>query len=82
MGLTQQEVASKGITFRYYQELERGQRNPSLKMLHDLADIFEVRVVDLLEVGERRAPVRLADVPDSAAPPRGRKPRVARRSTG
>jgi transcriptional regulator with XRE-family HTH domain len=71
-GLTQQDVAAKGITYRYYQELERGQRNPSLRMLVELSDILNVRVADLLDVGETRAAVKLAEV--TAAPPaRGRK---------
>ena len=39
-GMTQEEVAAKGISYRYYQELERGQRNPTLRMLADLAGIL------------------------------------------
>jgi len=74
LGLTQQEVAAKGITYRYLQELERGARNPSLRMLVELAEILDVRVVDLLEIGERRSPVKLADV-EAKPPPRGRKPK-------
>jgi transcriptional regulator with XRE-family HTH domain len=71
--LTQQDVAAEGFTYRYLQEIERGIRNPSLKMLFDLAQVLDVRVIDLLDVAERRAPVKLADVPDSAAPRPGRK---------
>jgi transcriptional regulator with XRE-family HTH domain len=77
-GLTQQQVAAEGITYRYLQELEQGRRNPSLKMLVDLADILEVRVADLLDVGERRAAVNLAAL-DLKPPPRGRKPKATRR---
>jgi len=73
-------VASEGFTYRYLQEIERGQRNPSLKMLFELAQVLDVRVGDLVEVGERKAPVRLADVPESAAPRRGRKPSPRRRA--
>ena len=79
-GLTQQDVAAEGFTYRYVQELERGVRNPSAKMLFDLAQVLDVRVVDLLEVGERRAPVKLADVPETMAPRRGRKPTVKKRA--
>lgn len=79
-GLTQQEVASKGITYRYLQELERGVRNPSVQTLFDLAQILGVRVADLVEVGERRAPVDLSMVPESAAPRAGRKPSPKRRT--
>jgi transcriptional regulator with XRE-family HTH domain len=73
-GWTQQEAASAtGINYRYLQELERGIRNPSLRMMFDLAQAFEVRVVDLLDVGERTKPVDLARA--KATPPkRGRKP--------
>ncbi len=77
--MTQQEVAAEGITYRYLQELERGKRNPSLKMLVDLADILDVRVVDLLDVGERKAPVKLSEL-DLKPPPRGRKPKPRQRS--
>ena len=79
-GLTQQDVASEGFTYRYLQEIERGGRNPSLKMLFDLAQVLDVRLADLVEVGERRAPVRLADVPESLAPKRGRKPAPKKRT--
>lgn len=78
-GLTQQEVASEGFTYRYLQEIERGVRNPSLKMLFDLAGVLDVRVGDLVEVGERRAPVKLAEVSETMAPKRGRKPSTKRR---
>ena len=73
-GMTQQEVAAEGLTYRYLQELEQGRRNPSLKMLVDLAGILDVRVVDLLDVGERKAPVKLSEL-DVKPPPRGRKPK-------
>lgn len=73
-GLTQQEVAAEGITYRYLQELEQGRRNPSLKMIVDLADILDVRIIDLLDIGERKTPVKLAEL-DLKPPPRGRKPK-------
>jgi transcriptional regulator with XRE-family HTH domain len=77
--MTQQQVAAEGLTYRYLQELERGQRNPSLKMLHDLADILDVRVVDLLDVGERKVPIKLSEL-DVKPPPRGRKPKPKKRT--
>ncbi len=79
-GMRQEDVAAAGITYRYLQEMERGERNPSLRMLYELAQVLDVRVADLIEVGERRAPVKLADVPESLAPKRGRKPVPKRRS--
>jgi transcriptional regulator with XRE-family HTH domain len=79
-GMTQQQVAAHGITYRYYQELERGERNPTLRTLHDLCEILGVRVVDLLEVGDRRLAVDLAAV--TAEPPRrGRKPRSSKKKS-
>lgn len=77
--MTQQDVAAEGITYRYVQELEQGRRNPSLRMLHDLVGILDVRVVDLLDVGERKAPVKLAEL-DVKPPRRGRKPKPKGRS--
>ena len=79
-GLRQEDVAGEGFTYRYLQELERGVRNPSVKMLFDLAQVLDVRVADLVDVGERRAPVKLADVPETLAPKRGRKPSPKRKS--
>jgi transcriptional regulator with XRE-family HTH domain len=72
-GLTQQDVAAAGITYRYYQELERGSRNPTLRTLHELAQVLGVRVADLVDVGERAAAVDLATA-KATPPPRGRKP--------
>lgn len=78
-GMRQEDVAGQGFTFRYLQELERGVRNPSLRMLFELARVLDVRVADLVDVGERKAPVKLADVPESLAPKRGRKATPKRR---
>jgi hypothetical protein len=47
-------------------------------MLCDLADILDVRVADLLEVGERRPSVQLSEL-DVKPPARGRKPKPQRR---
>ena len=76
-GMTQEEVAAKGISYRYYQELERGQRNPTLRMLADLAGIFRVNVAQLVETDPTaviRDRIPLADL-DVSAPRRGRKPK-------
>ncbi len=74
-GWTQQEAASRtGINYRYLQELERGLRNPSLRMIHDLAQAFGVRVTDLLDVGDRMKSIKLSEV-DASPPKRGRKPK-------
>jgi transcriptional regulator with XRE-family HTH domain len=77
-GLTQEQVG--GLSLRYYQDLERGLRNPTLEMLLLLAQQFAVTVADLVNVpGARPAEVRLEDR-EAAAPPPGRKPRTHPRS--
>ncbi len=79
-GWTQQEAASAtGVNYRYLQELERGIRNPSLRMVFDLAQAFGVRVIDLLDVGERTRQVKLSEV-EASPPKRGRKPKPRSRS--
>lgn len=79
-GWTQGDVAAQGISYRYYQEVERGERNPTLRMLFELAEILDVTVADLTNVSGARP----ADPPLTArkatAPKRGRKPR--RKRTG
>lgn len=76
-GLTQEQVAARGFTYRFFQELERGVRNPSLRMLHELATALDVTVADLVDVGEDRLkpPLRLTNPP--IIPP-GRKSKIAR----
>ncbi|MFI5300180.1 MAG: helix-turn-helix domain-containing protein [Polyangiales bacterium] len=80
VGLTQQQLAAKGLNYRYLGDLERGVRNPSLRMLHDIAEMLDVRVLDLLDVGERKAPVDLSKVSEDLAPKSGR-PRTKKRAT-
>ncbi len=73
-GLTQQQLAGDSFSTRYIADVERGSRNVSSKTLFDLAGLLGVRVVDLLNVGERGNAVDLSKVPRSAAPRPGRKP--------
>ncbi len=75
-GLTQEQVAAKGFNYRFYQEIERGTRNPSLRTLHDLARALDVSVLDLLDIGQPRMNPPLRRLRPEA-PRRGRKPRVA-----
>lgn len=75
-GLTQEEVAALGITYRYYQELERGQRNPTLRTLHMLAEQLHTTVAALCDVepvATSRAAERMSNY-QLKPPPRGRKP--------
>jgi transcriptional regulator with XRE-family HTH domain len=76
-GLTQEAVAAHGITYRYYQEIERGARNPTLRTLHHLAQVLHTTVAALCNVEPQatlRAAERLADY-RLTPPKRGRKPR-------
>ncbi len=75
-GLTQEGVAAHGISYRYYQELERGARNPTLRTLHHLARVLGTTVAALCNVdaaATARAAERMADY-KLTAPKRGRKP--------
>jgi transcriptional regulator with XRE-family HTH domain len=45
--LRQLDMASFGLSYKYYQRLESGQVNPTLVTLHRLAAAFEVSVYDL-----------------------------------
>jgi transcriptional regulator with XRE-family HTH domain len=74
-GMTQERVAAQGFNYRFFQELERGGRNPSLRTLFDLAEVLGVTVRDLVDVGHGkplRRPLRLRRL---TPPKRGRKPR-------
>ena len=74
-GLTQQQVAEKGMSLRYYQELERGQRNPTLRILADLAQILDTSVAALTEIegGEVVRQRQTLGELDVSPPKRGRK---------
>lgn len=49
-GLRQADIEEKvGISFRYYQYIEAGSVNVTLKTLYTLARLFEVDVEDLLK---------------------------------
>ncbi len=48
-GLSQEELAETvGVDVRYLGGIERGQRNPSLKVICALADALDVTVIELL----------------------------------
>ena len=49
-GLTQQELADKcGLDISYVGGIERGQRNPTLGVIHGLASVLGVKASDLLK---------------------------------
>ena len=44
--LRQMDMASFGLSYKYYQRIEAGQVNPTLLTLHRLASAFDVAVYD------------------------------------
>ncbi|MFL0809112.1 MAG: helix-turn-helix domain-containing protein [Agarilytica sp.] len=47
---SQQDVATKcDMSFRYYQELEAGTKQPTITMLFKIADSLEVNPAELIE---------------------------------
>lgn len=75
--MTQQAAAeAAGLTYRYYVEVERGERNPTLEVVHAIAKGLGVAVADLVDVAgaRRKLDTRLDDM-KLAAPKTGRKPR-------
>lgn len=81
-GLTQAQAAEAcGLTRRYYEETERGERNPSVEGLFRIAAGLGVAVVDLVDVAGARS--KLGERLDSmklVAPPTGRKPKAKGRT--
>ena len=79
LGWTQADTAHRvGLTFRYFAEVERGRRNPTVDVLFSIARGLKVRVADLVDV-EAGAQVDL-DALKLSPPKTGRKPtRPARR---
>ena len=52
-GLTQEEVeARSGVSQQYLSSLERGRRNPTVITLHELAQVLDVSVADLVRTDE------------------------------
>ena len=77
LGWTQADAAHRvGLTFRYFAEVERGRRNPTLDTLFSIAKALKVRVADLVDV-EPGPRVALDEI--EVSPPRtGRKPKPTR----
>ncbi len=46
-GWTQEDMQSKGFSYRYYGKIERGAVNPTLETLVRLASLFEISLADL-----------------------------------
>lgn len=79
LGWTQADAAFKvGLTFRYFAEVERGRRNPTLDTLLSIARALKVKVVDLVDV--EPGPRVDLDSLELQPPKTGRKPsRVTRK---
>lgn len=78
LGWTQADAAHRvGLTFRYFAEVERAKRNPTLDVLLSIARGLKVRVADLVDV-EAGVHVDL-DSMKLVPPKTGRKPTRSRR---
>ncbi|MBI4490483.1 MAG: helix-turn-helix transcriptional regulator [Deltaproteobacteria bacterium] len=51
-GLRQQDLQDRGLSYKYYQRIEEGKVNLTLRSLEKLASALEVTVLDLLKVPE------------------------------
>jgi transcriptional regulator with XRE-family HTH domain len=53
----QQEMAEKlGISVKHYSQLERNKAQPSMGLLHRIADVFKVKIPDLYEEAPAEQP--------------------------
>jgi len=79
LGLSQEIAAERvGLTARYYADLERGRRNPTIETIFSVARAFKVSVGDLVDVdGGPRVDLESLDL----SPPKvGRPPKTKRRA--
>ncbi|MDH5674631.1 MAG: helix-turn-helix domain-containing protein [Myxococcales bacterium] len=78
LGLTQEDAAvAAKLSARYFAEVERGHRNPTLDTLHAVARALKVTVADLVDVEpDRRIDLDAIEVEPV---PAGRKPKRVRR---
>ena len=52
-GMSQQQLSDKcGLDISYIGQIERGQRNPTLGVMHGLASVLGVKVSDLMRMGK------------------------------
>jgi transcriptional regulator with XRE-family HTH domain len=47
-GLTQEQMTRFGLDYKYYQRIEYGDRNLSLRTLHKIAKAFDIPITELL----------------------------------
>ena len=73
LDLTQADAAHRiGLTFRYFAEVERARRNPTMDVLFAIARALKVKVADLVDV--EAGPRIDLDSLKLEAPKTGRKP--------
>lgn len=49
--LCQKEAARRaGVAYRYFQDVERGRRNPTLRILFDISHALRLQIQDLIHV--------------------------------
>jgi len=49
-GFTQEQMTRFGLDYKYYQRIEYGQKNLSLRTLHKIARAFETSISELLRI--------------------------------
>jgi transcriptional regulator with XRE-family HTH domain len=77
LGLSQEVAAERvGLAPRYYADLERGNRNPTIETIFSVAHAFKVSVGDLVDVdGGPRVDLESLDL----SPPKVGRPKKSRR---
>lgn len=52
-GLTQQDLGEKtGLNYKFIGEIERGNQNPSIKVLIKIADVLDIEFMELFRIRE------------------------------
>lgn len=55
-GLTQEELGARaGICYKYVGAIERGERNPSLEVLHKIATALDIDITELISFSNKDA---------------------------
>jgi transcriptional regulator with XRE-family HTH domain len=49
-GLTQEQMTRFGLDYKYYQRIEYGQKNLSLRTLYKIAKAFDISISELLNI--------------------------------
>jgi len=49
-GLTQEQMTRFGLDYKYYQRIEYGEKNLSLRTLYKIARAFDISISELLKI--------------------------------